>query len=175
MSDDGLLSEAQIRSYLIELAAELPPDGGQHTILVVGGARLAWIGLRDATRDVDSVLVLDQQLQAAAQAVAHRHGLAPGWLNHHSSAFLPQTLREADCDVLVNLPGLLVLGAPLLQVFVMKMHAARDRDFDDLVALWPLLEVDPEEVVAKYWEAYPSAPEDPHLLSWVVGIRDRAS
>ncbi len=44
------------------------------TMLVVGGALLAWHGLRDGTRDVDSVHRLDEELQAAVALVASQRG-----------------------------------------------------------------------------------------------------
>ena len=44
----------QILSYLHEVATELDPTGGQHVIVVVGGALLAVRGLRDSTMDIDT-------------------------------------------------------------------------------------------------------------------------
>jgi hypothetical protein len=168
------LGDGEIRRYLGEVADAMNPEGPQHTILVAGGAVLAWHGLRDTTEDVDSLHRLDEELQAAVRVVASQHGLAPAWVNDSSAGFFPQTLRESDCDVILNLPRLLVLGSPLRQVFIMKMFAARDRDQDDLVAMWPRLGLTPEEVVAEYWEAYPAAPEDEFLIDWIRGIADRA-
>lgn len=164
------LGDQTIRRYLREVADEMSPTGSQHTILVVGGALLAWHGLRDATQDVDSVRHLDEELQEAVRTVADAHGLAPAWLNHSSSGFRPQTLDEADCDVVMDLPRLRVLGAPLRQVFVMKMFAAREPDRDDLIALWPHLSLTPEEAVAEFWHAYPAAPDDPYLVNWIRQI-----
>ena len=164
------LGPTEIREYLTEVAGTLAPAGPRHTVVIVGGALLAWHGLRAATRDVDSVRRLDEELQEAVRAVALRHDLAPAWMNDASGAFTPLTLNEADCETLIDLPRLLVLGAPLLQVFVMKMLAARDSDHDDLVALWPRLGMTPEAVLDEFTRAFPAAPEDEFLLSWIVGI-----
>lgn len=68
------LSDEEIRRYLEEVAGALKPKGRQHTMLVVGGALLAWHGLRDATRDVDSVHRLDEELQSAVALVASQRG-----------------------------------------------------------------------------------------------------
>jgi hypothetical protein len=168
------LGDKEIRRYLNEVAEVLSPAGPRHTILVVGGALLAWHGLRDTTADVDSLLRLEEELQAAVGIVAARHGLAPAWVNDSAAGFFPQTLKESDCDVILDSPRLLVLGSPLRHVFLMKLFAARDRDQDDLVAMWPRLGLTAETVVAQYWEAYPSAPEDEYLIDWVRGIAARA-
>lgn len=59
MSDQPLHADT-IRQYLDEVASELPPDGPRRTLIVVGGALMALLGLRDATRDVDTIERLDQ-------------------------------------------------------------------------------------------------------------------
>ena len=51
---DRPLDAAHIKQYLTEVAETLDDDQ-QHTLIIVGGALLAWHGLRDATHDVDSV------------------------------------------------------------------------------------------------------------------------
>ncbi len=128
MSGGRPIGRDEIRALLHELAAALPPGSRQHLVVMVGGALLAWHGLRDATRDVDSVHRLDAELQTAARSVAVVHDLAPAWVNHHAAGFAPQTLRAEDCERLIEHPRLLVLGAPLRQVFLMKLFAGRDRD-----------------------------------------------
>ena len=59
----------------------------------------------------------------------------------------------------------------------MKVHAAlsRSKDLDDLVALWPSSGCTPEEAVAAYWDAYPGALEDPHLIDWIRDIAGEAT
>jgi len=69
-------------------------------------------GLRDATRDVDSAKLLDAEIKSAVAVVATRHDLAPRWLNDSAAGFRPPTLREADCETLLDHPRLLALGAP---------------------------------------------------------------
>lgn len=101
-----------IRAVLAELAAELPARGPQHTLVIVGGSLLALQGLRETTADVDSVRRLDEELQAAVRSVGERRGLDPRWLNDRSAMFAPVTLREEDCQLLMELPRLRVLGVP---------------------------------------------------------------
>jgi hypothetical protein len=59
------LNSSTIQQYLAEVADELPVDGTQRVVVLVGGALLAWHDLRDATRDVDSGSRLDSEIVAA--------------------------------------------------------------------------------------------------------------
>jgi hypothetical protein len=175
MSEGRPLRHDEIRAYLLEVAEEMPASDLRHVIVMVGGALLSWYGLREATRDVDSVQRLDDELREAVRVVADRHGLAPAWVNDSAAGFVPQTFVLAECDVLLDHPRLRVLGAPPRQVFLMKVFAGRDQDEDDLVALWPLVGFTPEQVVAEFWLAYPAAPDDEFLISWIEDIAAQAS
>lgn len=167
------LDGAQIRAHLLSVAETLEPGRPQHTLIVVGGSLLAWHGLRDTTRDVDSVRRLDDELRRAVAEVARTHGLAADWLNDNAAGFRPFTFTEDDCVVLLDTPRLLVLGAPLDQVFLMKLYRVDAQDYEDLIMLWPLCRfTSPEEAAAQFHAAYPHAPEDPELASM---IRDIAS
>lgn len=172
---DVPLNASQILVCLGEVADALPSTGRRHTIVVVGGSLLALHGLRQATMDVDTVRRIEQELRDAVARVARAHDLAPAWLNDSSAAFRPQTFVEADCDVLLDRGRLLVLGAPLRQVFVMKLFAAgvRTRDYDDMVALWPECGFDSaEQAVELYRAAYPYEAEGPYLVDYIRGLAD---
>lgn len=57
----------------------------------------------------------------------------------------------------------------------MKLYAGRDRDIDDLLTLWPVSGFrTPEEAAEMFRCAYPHAPDDPYLASWVKRIADMA-
>jgi hypothetical protein len=169
------LNANEILAYLREVADALAPTGPRHTIVVVGGSLLALHGLRLTTLDVDTVRRIEKELRDAVARVARVHDLAPAWLNDSAAAFRPQTFVEADCEMLLDQARLLVLGAPLRQVFVMKLFAARgrSRDYDDLVALWPECGFDSAEQAADlYRAAYPHAAEDPHLIDYIRDLAD---
>ena len=122
---------------------------------------------------MDTLERIDAELADAVVAVALARDLAPALLNDASAAFRPQTFVQADCDVLLDHPRLLVLGAPLRQVFIMKLFAARvrTRDYDDLVALWPECGFESaEEAVELYRDAYPHEAQDPYLVEYVRGL-----
>ena len=167
------LDREAILAYLREVANTLAETGPQHTVIVVGGSLLAFHGLREATVDVDSVKRLDSELKSAVASVARLHDLAPAWLNDSASAFRPATFDEAECEKLLVRGRLTVLGAPLRQVFVMKLNSARTRDYDDLVALWRACDFETaEQAVDLYQNAYPHDADDPYLINFVRGLAD---
>lgn len=170
---DRPLDGPAIRAVLEKVAQELSAEGAVHTIVIVGGSLLAMQGLRHTTVDVDSVRRLDPELLAAVRAVAARRDLSPSWLNDHSAPFAPATLREQDCSLLLEAGRLRVLGAPLSQVFLMKLYAARARDYDDLVVLWPRAGfASPAAAATAFRAAFPHAPEDPYLSAFVGDIAE---
>jgi hypothetical protein len=176
LASDAPLTGEQIAALVAEVADELPPGECRHTIIVAGGALLAWHGLRDTTVDVDSVERLEPELRGAVAEVAARHDLAPRWLNDNAAMFRPQTLNEWSCEVLLDHQRLLVLGASYRDVFMMKLLAARAADYDDLVRLWPLCRFrSPEQAATEMYKAFPAAPEDPHLAEYVAAIAGEAT
>lgn len=173
-----LLDGPAVRRALRELAVELGPGRAQHVLVMAGGAVLALHGLREATHDIDALTALDDELRAAADRVAVRLGLVPGrWLNSSATPWRPQTLHEQDCEVVLQHPRLLVLGAPLREVFLMKLVSMRTRDAGDLPALWPRAGFSsPEEAVSVLYEqAYPGEEPDEHLIGFLrttLGLPD---
>ncbi len=94
------LTGADIRAYLSEVAQALPDFGPQHNVILVGGSLLAWMDIRESTRDVDSIVRLEEELREAIQTIATRHDLAPRWMNDDAKAFAPATLNRQSCTVL---------------------------------------------------------------------------
>lgn len=170
MSDSPLDRNA-ICAHLIELADELGSAGPPHSVVVVGGSLLALRDLRAATADVDSISRLDEELTAAIAAVGARHGLSARWLNDSAAMFRPFTFNDDECEVILRRGRLQILGAPLVQVFLMKLYAARAPDYDDLVRLWPLCDfVSAAAAVDEYYLAYPHLEHDPYLVDYVRGL-----
>ena len=177
MNDPGTFTGDRIRQLVLEVADLLDDDRPQATLIVVGGSLLAWHGLRVATEDVDSSVRIDAALRAAVQRVAERHRLAVDWLNDHSAAWHPRTLRLDDCDVLVEHPRLRVLGAPLHAVFLMKLNRSQPQDVVDMITLWPLVaEVFPtsRSVTDAFYAAFPLEEPDEYLAAQVVDVARRA-
>ena len=170
------MGATEIRDYLQEVADLLTGDGPQHTLIVAGGALLAWQGLRESTRDVDSVRRIDPEVRAAVERVARAHDLAFDWLNDHAAGFLPFTFMEDECSRLLDSSRLLVLAAPLDQVFLMKLYRLSAQDYEDLIALWNQCGfTSPEHAAGLFREAYPHAPEDPGLVSLIADVQKAAT
>lgn len=171
MSTAGLLDGDQIFTLLAEVAAVLEGgDGPRHEAIVVGGSLLAIHHMREATIDVDSVRRLDAELRHAAEVVGERHGLGAHWLNDSASAFTPAGFNPSECEVLFEHRRFVVLGAPLRDVFIMKLYRADPADVDDMVAIWPHIAhgfTNATEVAAAFYDAYPHAPDDEHLPEWI--------
>lgn len=160
-----------MREYLGEVADRLGDDGPKHVLIVVGGALLAMHDLRDTTRDIDSISPLEQELRDAIAEVAERHDLRIDWLNDRARGFTPATFRVDECGLLFERGRLTVLGAPLDQVFVMKLYRNEPQDFEDMVRIWPLCGfASPQAAVDAFFEAYPHAPADEHLIALVSQI-----
>jgi len=62
------LGWTDIESYLAEVGAELERCGLVRTIHMVGGAYVAYRGVRTSTTDVDSISEFDDDLRAAVAA-----------------------------------------------------------------------------------------------------------
>ncbi len=166
-----LLDRQGILDCLRVLADELGPGRHQHVLVLVGGAQMTVHGLRPSTRDLDSVRRLDAELVQAAQRVAQRRSLRQNWLNAGPLSWRPATLRDEDCEVVFEHPRLRVLGAPLREVFLMKLISTRTRDSADVPVLWPYSGFGtPEEAVQHlYAHAYPAETPDPYLVDWLRG------
>lgn len=129
---------------------------------------MAWYELRESTRDIDSAIRIDDELKLAVARVAAKQGLAPRWLNDSAAGYAPSTLRESDCDVLLETPQLLVLGAPPNVVFAMKLFANRAVDIPDLRRLWGHCTfASAAEAVNFFYTSYPHEDPDPHLEDFV--------
>jgi hypothetical protein len=64
-----------------------------------------------------------------------------------------------------------VLGAPLDQVFLMKVHAGRATDAADLESLWPRCSFGtPDAAATAYRAAYPHEELDPHIADWIASV-----
>lgn len=161
-----------IRRLIVEVADEVAAgDAEQRVVIVVGGSLLALRGMRDATRDVDSIRPLDDELRRATHVVAERHGLAANWLNDHASPWAPATMNIDDCEVVVERPGLRVLAAPLRDVFLMKLNRSSPQDLNDLRSLWPHVHdnfASANDIVHAFHAAFPFEEPDDHLAGFIV-------
>ncbi|MEK0415685.1 MAG: hypothetical protein RL352_1082 [Actinomycetota bacterium] len=177
MRSPGLFAGDEIRELLIEVAENLRPGRPRPAVIIVGGSLLALHGLRSGTQDVDSSITIDNEVRAAATLVAERHNLSTNWLNDHAVPWHPQTLRKEDCSVLIDHPRLLVLGAPLPAIFLMKLNRSQPQDVVDMITLWPLVASSFPTALAvtdAFYGAFPAEAVDEYLGLHVVDIVRRA-
>jgi hypothetical protein len=161
----------QIEVYLREVGDALRELRTNRTVVAVGGGYMMWLGLRDATRDLDAISTVDSHLKTIVAAVAAEHDLQPDWLNSNARAFAPAGLSEANCTVLFAHGGLKVLGPTADWVFLMKLNAARPLDQQDMIGLWPIAGFSSAaEAVTRFYDAYPMEEPDEFLVDFVEQI-----
>jgi predicted nucleotidyltransferase len=145
------MQEQDIIRFLSLVGEELQEFGLQRPIrlLLIGGAyMLTHIHNRDATRDVD-VIILDldpvseeyRLFKQAVAFVAHDLGMSPAWLSDNMAQFL-QSIGKVPT-------GKLWLSCGKLEVFVpdpsyilaLKIISGREKDMNDIKALLQLLAI----------------------------------
>ncbi len=165
----------ELTALFDELAEELAGFSVLVEVLMVGGSWLLWFGEREATRDVDSARPLSAEVAAAIARVAERHDIDPDWLNDKAVPFLPHNFDTAACTTVYQHDALVVQIPSAETIFLMKLHRAGAPDREDMITIWSRCAfTGPDEVVANFFEAYPHAPEDPHLGEYVAAIIDDA-
>jgi hypothetical protein len=172
VASPGLLSDRHELEVLFdELASEMKRLRVSAEVVMVGGAWLLWHAQRAATRDVDSARRLDSRLTTAIKAVGERHDLPSGWLNDGAAAFWPVGASFDDCQIVYERDGLVVRTPAPDVVFVMKLYRADPQDREDMVLLWPMCNfARAEDAVEAFIAGYPHAPEDEHLVDYVLDI-----
>jgi hypothetical protein len=82
------LSAERIRQLLEALNAELAAESVRGEIYLAGGAVMCVVfRAREATKDIDALLIPAAALRRAAQRVGQREGLEDGWLNDAVKGF----------------------------------------------------------------------------------------
>jgi hypothetical protein len=170
----GLRSD--LEQLFEELADELSPSGAIVDIVMVGGGWLLWHAARAATRDVDSARRLAPDVATAVQTVASRHDLADDWLNDRAAGFWPTNASIDECVTVYERGRLIVRTPPPDVIFAMKLYRGSPQDHEDLISLWPRCAfADPAAATAAFHAAFPHAPEDDHLASYIGEIATAAA
>lgn len=168
----GLLSDrGELESLFDELAEELTRLGTSAEIVMVGGSWMLWHSQRISTGDVDSARRFDTDLGEAVDRVGARHNLRRGWLNDSAAMFWPSGASYDDCEIVYQHSGLVVRTPAPEIIFVMKLYRAEPQDREDLITLWPLCAfTDPDKAAHAFGLAYPHAPKDEHLASYIADV-----
>jgi hypothetical protein len=159
-----MLSAARIRGLLDALNDELllTTYGGE--IYLAGGAVMCLVfRAREATKDIDALLVPADALRKAADTVGNREGLAPGWLNDAVKGFFSES---GQFGIFAELSHLKIFAPHPEYLLAMKCLAMRlGEEFHDrsdvavLVGVLGLRRIeDAEAVPARYYplDLYPA-------------------
>jgi hypothetical protein len=88
-----------------------------------------------------------------------------------ATPFWPSGASYADCLIVFEHVALVVRTPSPEVVFVMKLYRAEPQDREDLIKLWPLCSfTGPEAAVDVFKNAYPHAPEDEYLVSYIADV-----
>lgn len=85
MSTDTPFTKENLNAYLKELGKEFRKLNGKKTpaeiVLIGGAAILAGYGFREATYDIDAIILASSAMKDAINHVGDKFGLPSGWLN----------------------------------------------------------------------------------------------
>jgi hypothetical protein len=132
-----MLTAARIRELLESLNAELVLQSVRGELYLAGGAVMCLVfHARQATKDVDALLVPAAELRLAAQRIAQREGLPADWLNDAVKGFFSANARF---DVYQDFSHLQVFSPHPEYLLAMKCLAMRlgeeFHDREDVAAL----------------------------------------
>lgn len=159
-----MLTASRIEELLKALNDELAIRQIRGELYLAGGAVMCLVfRARDATKDIDRLLIPAPALREAAAAVAAREGLPPGWINDAVKGFFSAAGRF---DVYADLGNLKVFSPHPDYLLAMKCLAMRlgeeYQDRQDAALLLRIAGVqtisDAESVLLRYYplERYPA-------------------
>lgn len=126
-------------------------------ITVVGGAALCLgFNAREATKDVDCLMVPSSQVRRAAEEVAQETGSPSDWINDGAKGFMANVPKESAS--FLSLSNLEIIIPPADYILAMKCLSARfdSKDAEDARFLISHLGLkNPEEVFATVERYYP--------------------
>lgn len=140
-------SRRQLQSFLAELDKELARISNEkHTLIVGGGYVMSHQVYLRRTNDVDVISDgLTPVVAQAARTVAMSLGIVANWIN--AAARGTQIPVEQELAPIFEGSVLSVLSPGLRYVLAAKLRAARDKDFNDCVALIQQLQISNEAEV----------------------------
>jgi hypothetical protein len=171
------LSAARILELLGLLNGELARKSIKGELYLAGGAAMCLaFKARDATKDVDALLMPKEQIREAARAVAACESLPENWLNDAVKGFFSE---QGSFDVYLELSHLRVYTPHPGYLLAMKCLAMRlgeeFHDVEDVKRLLLILGVrktaDAEGILARYYplERYPARAR--YILEEILAMR----
>jgi hypothetical protein len=159
-----MLTAGRIRQLLEALNEELARDGVRGELFLAGGAVMCLVfHAREATKDIDALLVPANELRRAAQRVAKKEGLAADWLNDAVKGFFSQAGRFEVYEEMSHLSIFAPHPEYLLAMKCLAMRLGEEfQDRDDVALLLKMLAFrsmqDAEAALARYYplDRYPA-------------------
>jgi hypothetical protein len=159
-----MLTAGRIRELLAALNGELATKDVNGELFLAGGAVMCLVfRVREATKDIDALMVPAAELRRAAEVVGAREGLPPGWLNDAVKGFFSASGRF---EVYAEYSHLRVFAPHPEYLLAMKCLAMRlgeeFQDRDDVAVLVKILGLRnvkaAEAALARYYplERYPA-------------------
>ena len=134
----GSLDRNAILSALEALSERMREKHLRAHIYIVGGAAMSLTHRRSqATFDVDALIVNETgSLIEVAREIADESGLPRDWLNDNvrQLSIVPPE-PDVCARTVFDSPHLVVTGASARHLLAMKVHAARERDLEDIATL----------------------------------------
>jgi hypothetical protein len=158
-----MLTAARIRRLLEALNAELAVEDVRGEIFLAGGAVMCLVfHAREATKDIDALLVPAAELRRAAQKVAERENLPQDWLNDAVKGFFSAAGRFEVFQELSHLRIFSPHPEYLLSMKCLAMRLGEEfQDRDDVAVLLKILGLrtleEAEAILTRYYplERYP--------------------
>jgi hypothetical protein len=159
-----MLSAERIRQLLEALNAELAAASVRGEVYLAGGAVMCLVfRAREATKDIDALLVPAAELRRAAERIGEREGLPPGWLNDAVKGFFSESGRFDVYEEFSHLRVFAPHPEYLLSMKCMAMRLGEEfQDRDDVAMLLKALGIkrieDAEAALARYFplDRYPA-------------------
>ncbi len=146
-----MMQEQDILRFLSLVGDELQAFGLQRPIrlLLIGGAyMLTHIRNRDATRDVDVIVLgLDpaseeyRLFKQAVAFVAHDLGISPAWLSDNMAQFLQSIGKVPTGQPWLSCGKLEVSVPDPSYILTLKLLSGREKDMNDIEALLQMLAI----------------------------------
>ncbi len=129
-------------------------------------------GARDATRDIDAVIIPRSEILQIVAEVARRRDLTDDWLNSAAAMYVPPWPDDPSPRIIISTEKVQISIASAEMLLAMKIHTSRGRqDIDDLRFL--LAEVgigNYEDAVAHFEHFYRDDPIKGRAIKLLIEI-----
>ena len=129
-------------------------------------------GARDATRDIDAVIIPRSEILQIVAEVARRRDLTDDWLNSAAAMYVPPWPDDPSPRIIISTEKVQISIASAEMLLAMKIHASRGRqDIDDLRFLLAEVGIENyEDAVAHFEHFYRDDPIKGRAIKLLIEI-----